>query len=91
MKNMSSKEARDTWKIHDRRIRVLCTEGCVEGAIKIGRNWSIPIDATKPTDAREASRKNYIGLEFDFSSIDSLKNTIDAHRPFSKGLAHSLQ
>jgi Fic family protein len=91
MKYMSSKEASDTWKISDRRIRVLCTEGRVEGAIKIGRNWSIPIDATKPTDARETSKKNYIGLEFDFSSIDSLKKAIDEHRPFSKGLAHSLQ
>lgn len=91
MKYMNSKEASEKWKISDRRIRVLCSEGRIEGAIKIGRNWSIPTDAVKPVDARETSKKNYIGLEFEFSYIDSLKETIDEHRPFSKGLANSLQ
>jgi len=88
---MSSKEASEKWKISDRRIRVLCSEGRIEGAIKIGRSWSIPTDAVKPTDARETSKKSYIGLAFDFSTIDLLKETIDKHRPFSKGLANSLQ
>ena len=91
MKYMSSKEASENWKISDRRIRVLCNAGRIEGAIKIGRNWSIPADAAKPADARETSKKTYMGLEYDFSYIDSLKETIDAHRPFSKGLANSLQ
>lgn len=90
MKYMSSKEASEKWKISDRRIRVLCSEGRIEGAIKIGRNWSIPTHAVKPVDARETSKKNYIGLEFESSYIDSLKETIDEHRPFSKGLANSL-
>lgn len=52
MKYMSSKEASEKWGISDRRIRVLCNEGRIEGAIKIGRNWSIPFDANKPVDAR---------------------------------------
>ncbi len=91
MKYMNSKKTSEKWGISDRRIRVLCGEGRIEGAIKIGRNWSIPIDAVKPVDAREKNRKNYIGLEFDFSYIDSLKEVIDKHRPFSKGLANSLQ
>lgn len=91
MKYMSSKEASEKWRISDRRIRVLCHEGRIEGAVKIGRNWSIPADAGKPADARETSRKNYIGLDYDFKYIDSLKEAIDKHRPFSKGLADSLQ
>jgi Fic family protein len=90
MKYMSSNEASEKWKISDRRIRVLCNEGRVEGAIKIGRNWSIPAAAAKPVDARETSKKNYIGLEFDFSYIDSLKKAIDKCRPFSKDLANLL-
>ena len=88
MKYMSSKEASENWKISDRRIRVLCNAGRIEGAIKIGRNWSIPADAAKPADARETSKKTYMGLEYDFSYIDSLKETVDAHRPFTKGLAN---
>lgn len=91
MKYMSSKEASEKWNISDRRIRVLCNEGRIEGAIKIGRNWSIPADAEKPWDARETSKKHYTGLEFDFSYIDSLRKAIDDHRPFSKGLANSLK
>jgi len=90
MKYISTKEASEKWGISDRRIRVLCNEGRIEGAIKIGRNWSIPADAIKPVDAREGNKKNYSGLEFDFSYIDSLKEYIDQHRPFSKRLADSL-
>ena len=90
MKYMSTNEASKRWAISDRRIRVLCNEGRIEGAIKIGRNWSIPADASKPADARETSKKKYIGLGFDFSYIDSLKKSIDEYRPFSKGLANSL-
>ncbi len=90
LKYISVKEVGEKWKISDRRIRVLCNEGRVEGAIKIGRNWSIPADAIKPVDARKTTRKNYIGLEYDFSYIDSLKEAIDRLRPFSKRLAKSL-
>lgn len=90
MKYMTSSEASTKWKISDRRIRVLCSEGRIEGALKIGRNWSIPADAAKPVDAREIHKKNYSGLEYDFTTIDLLKKAIDKHRPFSKKLADSL-
>lgn len=90
MKYISIKEASEKWKIGDRRIRVLCDKGRIEGAVKIGRNWSIPVEAAKPADAREGTRKIYAGLEYDFSYIDSLKEEIDRRRPFSKRLADSL-
>jgi Fic family protein len=91
LKYISIKEASKKWNISDRRIRVLCTEGRIEGAVKIGRNWSIPADAVKPADAREGTRKTYNGLEYDYRHIDSLKEAIDLHRPFSKRLSDSLQ
>ena len=90
MKYISTKEASEKWGISDRRIRVLCNAGRIEGAIKIGRNWSIPVNAIKPVDARETNKKNYLGLDFDFSYIDFLKESIDQHRPFSKRLVDSL-
>ncbi|MGD9569668.1 MAG: hypothetical protein AB7V48_15395 [Sedimentibacter sp.] len=37
--------------------------------MKIGRNWSIPYEATKPIDARDVVKKKYFGLERDFSYI----------------------
>lgn len=90
MKYMSITEASNKWHISDRRIRLLCSKGRIEGALKIGQNWSIPIDAVKPSDARISVKKQYKGLDFDFSHIDSMKNAIDQNRPFSKGLADSL-
>lgn len=84
------KEASEKWKISDSRIRVLCREGRIEGAMKIGRNWAIPLDAVKPIDGRENFNKEYLGLEYDFSLVDSLKERIDKCRPFSKKLVESL-
>ncbi len=48
-------ETSEEWGISSRRIQVLCTEGRIEGAAKIGRMWVIPIEAAKPKDAREKS------------------------------------
>jgi len=90
MNYMSIKEASEKWGISDRRIRVLCSEGRIEGAVKIGHNWSIPIDTIKPIDAREGKQKKYLCLDYDFNHIDALKASIDRQRPFSKHLAHSL-
>lgn len=90
VKYISIKEASEKWGISDRRIRVLCSEGRIEGAVKFGRNWSIPFYSVKPVDARESVKKKYLGLEYDFSYIDTLKAAIDQHRPFSKTLADSL-
>ena len=90
MKYMSISEASLKWQISDRRIRVLCVEGRIEGALKIGRNWSIPYEATKPVDARVNNRKSYKGLVYDFNEIDEMKRKIDQFRPLPKRLADSL-
>jgi len=90
LKYISVSEASFKWNISDRRIRVLCSEGRINGAVKIGRSWSIPDDAKKPVDRREKNKVNYLGLDFDFEYIDELKEKIDKHRPLSKNLAKSL-
>ncbi|OLS01928.1 Fic family protein [Tissierella creatinophila] len=90
MDYISIKEASEKWGISDSRIRLLCREGRIEGAMKIGRNWAIPLDAVKPIDGRESINKEYLGLKYDFSIIDSLKKRIDKYRPFPKQLADSL-
>lgn len=90
MNYISVSEAAGKWKISERRIRVLCSEGRIEGAVKIGRSWSIPDIAIKPVDGRERKKKKYLGLEYNFNEIDTLKKRIDKHRPLSKNLAISL-
>lgn len=54
---MNIKEAAEKWEISPRRIQVLCSEGRIDGASKLGREWAIPVDANKPTDNRVTSGK----------------------------------
>lgn len=49
---MTIKEAAIEWGVTPRRIQVLCAEGRIEGAMKLGRDWAIPVDADKPVDKR---------------------------------------
>lgn len=91
MKYMTTMEASIKWNITDRRIRVLCDEGRIEGAIKIGRNWSIPTDAIKPIDARTKTNNIYEGINQSFDLADQLKKEIDHYRPLSPRMSESLQ
>ena len=52
MEYMTIKETSEKWNITARRIQVLCSEGRIEGAVRFGRAWAIPITAKKPNDAR---------------------------------------
>ena len=54
---MTLKEAAEKWGIGDRRINTLCLEGRIEGALKIGNLWVIPVDTPKPDDNRIKSGK----------------------------------
>lgn len=88
---MSTKEASIKCKINDRRIRVLLNEERIEGAIKLGRNWMIPIDATKPIDQRYKTESNFMGIDFSFEKIDNLKSQIDVKVPLNKDSVESLK
>ncbi|MDD5972868.1 MAG: hypothetical protein PUH25_00415 [Spirochaetales bacterium] len=52
MKYIGVKEAAKKWGISDRRVRILCEEGRIEGAIKLEWSWTIPQDSPKPFDGR---------------------------------------
>lgn len=47
----------EKWGIKQRRIRTLCSEGRIPGALKVGAYWTIPEDAEKPKDERIKSGK----------------------------------
>ena len=49
---MTIREAAEVWGVTPRRIQVLCSDGRIEGAMKFGRDWTIPKDAEKPADKR---------------------------------------
>lgn len=49
---MTIAEASEKWGISQRQVQHLCTLGSVEGAVKFGRAWMIPMNASKPIDGR---------------------------------------
>lgn len=57
MRYLSISQTAEKWGIKQRRIRVLCQEGRIPGAFKMGAYWSVPEDAEKPKDERIKSGK----------------------------------
>ena len=57
MEYLSIRQISEKWGLSTRRVNVLCTEGRIPGATKIGSYWAIPADAKKPKDARVKSGK----------------------------------
>ena len=57
MKYLSVTQTAEKRGISTRRIQILCGEGRVPGAVRIGYSWAIPDDAEKPVDARIKSGK----------------------------------
>ena len=51
------KEKALEWELSERRVQILCSEGRIEGAAKLGREWAIPINAKRPRDSRVTSGK----------------------------------
>jgi excisionase family DNA binding protein len=51
---MTTKQAAEKWGISDRRVRVLCGDGKIPGAVKDGKSYKIPMDAVKPADGRKS-------------------------------------
>lgn len=58
MNYINVKEASKKWQVSERRVRSLCTEGRIEGAMKIGRAWFIPVEANKPIDRRVKEKRH---------------------------------
>ena len=53
MNYISVKEAAEKWDMTPRRVQVLCNDGRIDGAQRVGNVWTIPENAEKPMDARK--------------------------------------
>lgn len=95
MEFMTTKEAVQKWNISERRIRQLLQGGRIEGAVKVGNNWNIPIHSNKPVDKRSIKLNN---TEFKFNlpdnyfdKVDELNKRLNSKRPISKETLKSLK
>ncbi len=57
MAYLSITQTAERWGISPRRIQILCRDGRVDGAIRIGHSWAIPDETPKPADGRIKSGK----------------------------------
>lgn len=92
MEYMKVAQAAAQWKISDRRVRLLCQQGKIDGVIRKGRSYLIPVNAIKPIDGRKIRHQKipeqYLPL---FSHIDALKNQLDRQRPLTTGELQRLR
>ena len=68
------KQASEKWRISDRRVRVLCSEGKIPGAYQEGRTWKI-----KPTDGRYKITGTLIQI------LEEKLSNLKARRPLTEG------
>ena len=73
------KQAAEKWGISERRIRVLCAQGKINGVYQEGRGWKIPADALKPADGRYKSKESILLI------IDKKKKELDTKRSLTEG------
>lgn len=78
------KQVAEKWGISERRIRVLCAQGKINGVYQEGRGWKIPADALKPADGRYKSKESILLI------IDKKKKELDTKRPLTEGEAIRL-
>jgi excisionase family DNA binding protein len=92
MQYITVKQASQRWGISDRRVRLLCAEGRIEGVVRKGRSYLIPADTLKPIDGRSLRGKEipeqYAAL---FTSIDEMMAELDRRRPLTAGELKRLQ
>lgn len=53
MNYLSVTQIAEKWEMTPRRVQVLCNQGRIEGARRVGNVWTIPENAEKPIDARK--------------------------------------
>lgn len=81
MNYISVAQTAEKWQITPKRVQVLCNEGRIEGAQKVGSVWTIPENAEKPDDARKKvlSNSKHINSSIQMERVWAMpnKNTFD--------------
>ncbi|MDD4302331.1 MAG: hypothetical protein PHP67_04025 [Sphaerochaeta sp.] len=78
---ISAKEAAKKWGISERRVRILCAEGRVDGVLRSSWAWNIPSDAPKPGDGRQLRHMKNLDLRIgmmDFSKLEQARSALQS-------------
>lgn len=77
-------EAAKKWGISDRRVRVLCAEGKIDGVTRKGNLYMIPENAEKPQDGRRA-KASLLDI------VEAKKARLETLRPLTQGEVERLR
>jgi len=81
MNYLSVAQIAEKWDMTPRRVQVLCNEGRIVGAQRVGNVWTIPENAEKPADARKkvTSKNNRVNTNISIERVWAMpnKNTFD--------------
>lgn len=83
MNYIKASQAAEKWGISPRRVRMLCAEGKIEGAVQKGKLYMIPENAQKPADGR---------VKYNiFADIEAKKARLSKMRPLTAGEVERLR
>lgn len=81
MNYLSVAQTAEKWDMTPRRVQVLCNEGRIEGAQRVGNVWTIPENAGKPVDARRkvTNKSKRVNANISIERVWAMpnKNTFD--------------
>ena len=86
MEYLSTTQIAGKWNISSRRIQILCNEGRIPGAMKVGPTWVIPKDAQKPDDQRIKNSRYEIEGVYSFLKEDDVVYQVNSILPQEKTL-----
>lgn len=92
MEYLTVTQVAEKWGISARRVRLLCANGEIDGVVRNGKLYMIPIDTEKPFDKRRLPNKKKRGRFSKFLiDIDIKKAKLDMLRPLTAGESQRLR
>ena len=76
--------AAEKWGLSPRRVRILCAEGKIPGAVRKGKLYMVPENAEKPLDGRYRVKSK-------LDTVAEKKERLAAMRPLTQGEAERLR
>lgn len=83
-------DAARKWGLSSRRVRILCSENRIDGVVRKGNLYMIPVDAKKPEDGRMAKHYKLSTAKL-LQEIDNKLAATSTLRPLTQGETERLR